>query len=287
MPHGPITSAPRSGAWLRAAILACAAATCSLACGEVVVSDGRSDAAPPDATPAPPDANPNDAALPDAAPAPPDADLPDPSLIARYSLDSASDGQFRDDSGNGHDAVCMDTCPPIGGGVFGTSASFGAGPYLQITDDGAFVTGNGFTVSAWASIRELPDSIRAAIVSKPFGTGIANSWQLVIENDGRPSFFSSITDDDFNFLRGDDPLPIGQFVHLAISWDGTTKRLYVAGQLVGASTAEILFTTDPVVIGADLDNQSPGARFDGLIDEIQIYSRTLSDAELAALAERP
>ena len=236
------------------------------ACGEVTTPSESADAATGDAS--------EDAA-------------PDLGLIARYSLDMPDGVAFRDDSGNGHDAACVGGCPPVGLGVFGSAASFGDGATLQVADDGSFVTPGGFAVSAWLSIRSLTAGVRAAVVSKPFGTGIANSWQIVIEGDGRPTFFSSITSNDSDFLTGANALPLAEFVHVAITWDGSVKRLFVAGELVGANAADLLFTMEPVVMGADVDNGNVAARFDGLIDEVQIFNRSLSDPEIAALAVPP
>ncbi|WP_428262321.1 LamG domain-containing protein [Haliangium sp.] len=259
---------------------------CSSACGEIVASGDVDAASDPVADAA---SDPGGGA--DAEPAPTadaagdSADAgPDPTLIARYSLDAVDGQAFPDDSGNGHDAVCVGECPTIGGGVIGGAASFGLGPILQVEDSGDFVTPDGFTVSAWVRIRSLTAGAFSVVVSKPFGTGTANSWALMMESDGRPTFFSAVNEQDRDFLSGDEPLPLDQYVHLAISWNGAIKRLYVGGQLIGARADEILFTMDSVVIGADTDGGTINSRFDGFIDEVRIYGRTLDDTEIAALA---
>jgi hypothetical protein len=79
--------------------------------------------------------------------------------------------------------------------------------------------------------------------------------------------------------------------HLAGSYDGTAFRLYFDGQLVQETLCAITpaNTDHPVTIGfangpwGDSDN-SP---FDGFIDDVRIYNRTLSDCEIAALAADP
>jgi hypothetical protein len=68
--------------------------------------------------------------------------------------------------------------------------------------------------------------------------------------------------------------------HLAATYDGTTIRWYGDGRLRGSEDWD-LDTVDNVQMGrrADYPNYFPGR-----IDEVHIYSRALSDAEIAWLA---
>ncbi len=68
--------------------------------------------------------------------------------------------------------------------------------------------------------------------------------------------------------------------HLAASYDGTTIKWYGDGLLIGSAN-RVLNTPDNVHVGKRQDNTN---FFPGLVDEVQIYSRVLSDAEIAGLA---
>ncbi len=68
--------------------------------------------------------------------------------------------------------------------------------------------------------------------------------------------------------------------HLAASYDGTTIKWYGDGLLIGSAN-RVLNTPDNVHVGKRQDNTN---FFPGLVDEVQIYSRVLSDAEVAGLA---
>lgn len=259
-----------------AVLLICIAMCGAPACGDISLPADGSDAAAPV----------RDAAAPiDAAG---DASALDPNLIARYSFDTLSGAAFRDESGNGHDTACVDACPTVSAGVFGNAVNFSGAPFLRIADDGSFTTTQGVTVSVWLNIRSLPVETRAAVVGKPVGETFANSWQLVIEPDGRPSFFSGTSDDVVDFQTIEQPLPLGTYVHVALSWDGATKRIYIDGERVGDErAADMAFSSDPILIGADLDGESRVAPFDGQVDELRIYRRALSSAAIAALAAAP
>jgi hypothetical protein len=68
--------------------------------------------------------------------------------------------------------------------------------------------------------------------------------------------------------------------HLAATYDGTTIAWYGDGRVVGSAN-RVLNTRDQVQMGKRADNQN---YFPGRIDEVRIYNRALSGAEIAWLA---
>jgi Concanavalin A-like lectin/glucanases superfamily len=80
--------------------------------------------------------------------------------------------------------------------------------------------------------------------------------------------------------------PVQHWSHLAVSYDGTTLRLYVNGAQVSsrATSGTILKTPDPLWIGG---NQPYGEYFHGLIDEVRVYDRALGPAEVRAEMSAP
>ena len=74
-------------------------------------------------------------------------------------------------------------------------------------------------------------------------------------------------------------IPLGAWTHLATTYDGANQRFYVNGVLVAtkAQTGSIAAGNQPLRIGG---NSVSGEYFDGLIDEVRIYNRALSAAEI-------
>ena len=76
----------------------------------------------------------------------------------------------------------------------------------------------------------------------------------------------------------------GTWHHLAGTYDASSIRLYIDGQVVTQRTAsgQMPITSDPLVIGS-----RPGANlfynFQGIIDDVQIYGRALSASEITQL----
>lgn len=85
-------------------------------------------------------------------------------------------------------------------------------------------------------------------------------------------------------------IPIGQFTHLAGTWDGATLRLYINGVLSAQNTPGALPADSgcPFFLGGFYnpapDNcQYVGQFFNGLVDELSVYNRALSGAEIQSI----
>ena len=83
------------------------------------------------------------------------------------------------------------------------------------------------------------------------------------------------------FVSGGNPLTALQWIHLAGTYDGTRQRLYVNGAEVASLPASgpITESAGPLRMGG---NGVWGEYFAGRIDEVRIYNRALSVAEIQA-----
>jgi len=81
-------------------------------------------------------------------------------------------------------------------------------------------------------------------------------------------------------------LHAGRWVHLVYTWDRTTSRLYADGILRTIHTATNPTInqniTNSVVIGGQVRTWLPIIFFPGLIDEVRIHNRALTEAEVRA-----
>jgi hypothetical protein len=113
---------------------------------------------------------------------------------------------------------------------------------------------------------------------KETATGLA--WALYPVGDGNLPTGHAFTGVE-QWARGTARLPAGEWTHLAVTYDGSLIRLYVNGTLQGtqAQTGPLVTSSQPLRLGGDAVWSE---WFDGSLDEIRVYDRPLSAAEIQA-----
>jgi len=74
-----------------------------------------------------------------------------------------------------------------------------------------------------------------------------------------------------------------QWYRVVATWDGTHRNIYVNGILKSSpltTGGSIGSSTDSISIGSDIFDVSPTGRFTGLMDDIRLYNRVLTDSEI-------
>jgi hypothetical protein len=159
----------------------------------------------------------------------------------------------------------------------------GTNDYVVIADSPS-LRPTSVTLEAWVKIFSTNGT--QLIFAKPIGSGTLDSYGLALVN-GAP--LAAICDaNGFGaFISASTPLTIGQWYHLAYSYDGTTRQeaLYVNGAIVAAADAgkTMAFDSHPLLLGADIENGVPNLFLNGQIDEASLYSRALAPAEIASI----
>jgi Concanavalin A-like lectin/glucanases superfamily/Bacterial TSP3 repeat len=182
---------------------------------------------------------------------------------------------FVDDSGRGNNATCIN-CPDSGRGEFNLGLAFnGVDDYLSIPPVQDPASGS-FSAGIWFNIAG-PPTHNSELLQQADGSGIGRTW-LGVYPDGRL----------FSFLGGSNmdsgavTVTPGGWHHAALTYDGTTLNLYLDGTLVNSQTKTLEASDGGLLIGINKDLN--GNFFSGRLDEVLIYNRALSAAEIAALA---
>jgi hypothetical protein len=271
--------------------LACVAITASSAClfpslDELSgVPDATAEGGPPDAAPDAMNDAKNDAGA-DAGMCPPNNDT---SLVAYYSFDEGSGSIAHDCSGHGFDALVAGTNAAsawTAGHTKGAIAFASANQICVIVASASANQSGALTASAWYEM--APSTGGGYLVGQRHDSGYA--WRIDIEpsgsNDGLGFAVGTNDDagDDFNAGTLTDT---GVFHHVAAVYDpsGPTQTLYFDGVAVDSEPSAAAITLDPTAstirIGCRGDDTD---YFDGVIDEVRVYSRALGASEIAALA---
>lgn len=98
--------------------------------------------------------------------------------------------------------------------------------------------------------------------------------------EGKLEFYITNVELRSEFVRVQMDFQIGKFYHIAGIYDGSSMRLYLDGQLIGANNVPLL---GELAIADAVEMSSYDESIHGLIDEVEIFNRALSQAEIQAI----
>jgi chitodextrinase len=205
------------------------------------------------------------------------------SLIALWSLNETLGTTASDSSGLGNTGTLINS-PVWGAGKVGGGLLFdGTTKYVNIPNSSSLSpTSNKITLEAWVyanTVTGTPQMIVSKPVSATTHVSPYFSYGLSILAGGKVQF--AIASGPSTLIRayGASNLAPNTWYHLAGVYSGTNMTVYingVAGTPV-ANTANLRTYTTPVRIGV---NGGLGEPMNGTIDDVRIYSRALSQAEV-------
>jgi hypothetical protein len=216
-------------------------------------------------------------------------------LVAYYTCDQANSATLPDSSGHGNDGTLAS-----GGGAIdgGTAYGFGKGAlgnalllsaankgYLS-APAGLLASNHEMTIAVWVYLNSNPSwqrifdfgkdqNVDMVLVSNNSGTGLAR-------------FAISLTGPSgAQLMDAPSALPLGTWTHVAVVLGTGGGFLYVGGQQVAANASMSLRPAD---LGSTPNNYFGRSQYasdpflDGDLDDIRIYDRALTAAEILALA---
>lgn len=203
-------------------------------------------------------------------------------LIAAYAFNEGSGTTAADLSGNGRTATLSGAAWTTAGRFDGALSFDGVNDWLTIADAAALDLTTGMTLEAW--VRPLTLSGWRTVIMKETGTGLAYTL-YAHDNAPYPAGTINVGGTDQS-TPGTAALPLGTWTHLATTYDGSSLRLYVNGAQVGtrAITGSMATSTSPLRIGG---NAPWGEYFHGLIDEVRLFNRARTAAEIQADMNAP
>ena len=154
------------------------------------------------------------------------------------------------------------------------------------TGDAVFYENYPWSISAWVYPGTLTAATNHGTVELGDPTGGTLPYvTLYVDGDTYyPGIVVSMYGNKFT-TEATEAINIGSWSHVCITWDGTQARIYLRGVLVETATTVQTPTalasqlTDGVSIG-----KGDGGWFPGSIDEVAVFSKTLTDAEVMSLA---
>jgi hypothetical protein len=196
--------------------------------------------------------------------APPPPPPPSSSLVTAYALNEGSGSTAADASGSGMTGT-VTSASWNSQGRFGGALTFD-GSSSKVRSS-SLTLPTSFTLMAWVS--NPSNSPYETIVS----VGPDRDFHL---SNGVIAFYS---DSIGNWVFG-SAIANNTWQHVALTYDGTNLRAYLNGTLRGSAQAAALPSTSGIVQVGAFSNGTDSDFFSGVIDEVRVYNRTLSQSEI-------
>ncbi len=200
-------------------------------------------------------------------------------LVASYSLEEG----VLDDSGNGHDGTAMGE-PTVVDGPEGLGMALlfdGLGEqYVHLGTWNPSADTGQLSVCLWAQWNGLSGSYQGLAAKRDSWATDDMMWQIEANRDSGAVSFAR---NGSSPASGGRVLPIGEWTHVATTFDGTTARFYINAERTGEGAFSFGSDTEAAVVFGACEGDG-GNPFNGAIDEVKIYDRPLSPFELNFLA---
>ena len=207
---------------------------------------------------------------------------PDPNLVGAWGFDETSPTTVADVSGRGNNGTISGATRTTTG-KFGSALTFdGVNDMVTVPDSASLDLTNRATLEAWVNPSALGSAWRTALLKEQTGQLV---YALYANNDvSRPSGHLYTSGD--LFASGTAPLALNAWAHMAMTWDGTTQRLFINGAQVGSQpvSGTLVNSAGALRFGG---NSVWSEWFSGQLDEIRIYDRALTQTELQSDMAKP
>ncbi len=205
-------------------------------------------------------------------------------LVGHWKLDEGSGTSAADSSGNGNTGTLTNGPTWTTGQISGAVEFDNLNDYVSASDS-ASLRVDPITLSAWVNPATLQNN--DVIISKPRGNGSAwDDYWIALRGTGEIEFCMEQVAEQDCVLTTDSAVSTDTWTHIVAVWDGTTMLVYKNGAVssdTGSHTNAPVYGTSAVYIGAENENGTIASFFNGFIDDVRVYDRALTAADVAAL----
>ena len=219
--------------------------------------------------------------------------IDDGSLVAYYNFNNDAAGNVYDDSGKGNTGQLKGNAQIVDGELL----LDGNGDYVDVPNSNSInIEGSELTISVWINPNQLKESIKGIIVAKDTGSGSARDGQYSLgtrSNKAAGYVWPALNPDGSSEFctwwagRTGNELNIGEWQHVVMTYDSSDAKIYINGDLDSSQATNGCSIskkdTTNLAIGGYSNGRFSRLGFDGMIDNVRIYNRALSEAEIQEL----
>ena len=197
-------------------------------------------------------------------------------LVAAYGFDEANGLYVEDASGSGNYGVISGSSTRVANSLFGNALKLnGANNWVTVQNSPSLALATGMTLEAWV-YPTVPMCGASTVIMKE---GASAETYLLAANNNTSQPMSAVWTGSEVTVGGSTQVPPNLWTHLAATYDGQYQSLYVNGVLVNMMPQTGAVTTSSGVLRIG-GNALWGGYFQGYIDEVRIYNRALTNAQI-------
>jgi hypothetical protein len=205
--------------------------------------------------------------------------VPHPGLVGWWRFDEGTGSVAGDSSGNGNNGTVHGATWVTG--KYGKALSFnGTSSYVDIPLSNSLKGFTELTISFWAKKTSTVDF--AGLVADDYGSG--RQWDLLDHTNGvgaTDNICFYITDGVAgDTLLSSHALPIGVWQYVTVVFKGSNFIKFYINGAIDTQKSTTLSQTNPTPVFDHWIGRYSSYYFNGIIDEVRIYNRALSAAEI-------
>ncbi|MBE0555621.1 MAG: hypothetical protein IH628_00165, partial [Proteobacteria bacterium] len=220
-------------------------------------------------------------------------------MVAWFTLDSTA----RDESNNANHATPMSVTYDSSGvrGLYGLKMNGTTTGYMYAADHSAYHVSQP-SLEAWVKPASISTSQTIACMSISGAWSDGRGFYMDVTSAGYPRFIVGNASGSWKIVTSTVALSVGQWSHVAGTYDGANLRIFVNGVQAGiANIGSVTISYTPransgpnpsvfyVGIQHNANNTAPtyapdlAGPFNGVIDEVKVYNRALTGPEILSL----
>ena len=212
----------------------------------------------------------------------PECTLPPSGMVSWWDGDAVTGTTARDIQ-DGNDGTLVNGATTALGKV-GQAFSFaGLADYVNVPENSGLNLLHA-TIDMWIMPTMATSDLtgRHFIDKRLLGTPSTGEYTGYVRGNGDIDFIFDTTGTDPFFDGSLGLIPMGVWSHIAFTWDGSILNVYRNGIIIGTASGSgsIINNAESIKIGTRVDFNN---FFKGLIDEVEIYNRALTQQEIQAI----
>ena len=215
-------------------------------------------------------------------------ELPLDKLALYMSFDNVSGDTVKDESKHGNNGKIVKASTAKGKGKYGDAMEFnGKDSHVLIKNSDSLSISGEVTISVWVNWNDAPGDGWLAVLANGKQGGPWENYGLFVNRGSRYFYFTtSLGGEGEHKVRnsGNNTTEPEKWTHCVCTYDGKTAKIYVDGELKKEDAQGLK------LVGGNVDlrlghREGSGHWYNGLIDEVAIFSVALNEKQVKEASE--